>query len=111
MARGLATGNALVYVLGGQGFVGPDDHPISDHQLAVFGAGNALSVRAADRQEGDVGALDVLLLGGAPLHEAIAHYGPFVMNTKDEIMEALRDFEAGRLGVVPAVDLSDERRS
>jgi redox-sensitive bicupin YhaK (pirin superfamily) len=102
--------NALVYVLGGQGYAGLEDRPIADHELAVFGAGDALTVRAADHQDRDATALDVLLLGGAPLREPIAHYGPFVMNTKDEIMQAMRDFEAGRLGTVPAVDLADERR-
>jgi redox-sensitive bicupin YhaK (pirin superfamily) len=52
------------------------------------------------------GRLDVLLLGGARIGEPIAHYGPFVMNTRAEILNALDDYQAGRMGVIPAVDLS-----
>jgi len=46
--------------------------------------------------------LEVLLLGGQPIREPIAHYGPFVMNTRQEILEAIEDFQAGRLGQIPA---------
>ena len=56
-------------------------------------------------------ALEVLLLGGLPIREPIAHYGPFVMNTRDEIIQAVDDFNAGRMGTIPAVDLAPERRS
>ena len=45
--------------------------------------------------------LEVLVLGGRPIGEPVEHYGPFVMNTRDEIVQALEDFEAGRLGTVP----------
>ena len=45
-----------------------------------------------------VAPLEVLLIGGLPLREPVARYGPFVMNTKDEIVEAIEDFRAGRLG-------------
>ena len=62
--------------------------------------GDALTVRAADRREGPSSALDVLLLGGLPIREPIAHYGPFVMNTRDEIITAVRDYQAGRMGGV-----------
>lgn len=97
--------NALVYVLGGQGYVGDEARPVGDHDLAVLGAGDALVVRAADRIDGDEENLEVLLLGGMPLREPIAHYGPFVMNTRDEIIQAVDDFEHGRMGTVPAVQL------
>jgi redox-sensitive bicupin YhaK (pirin superfamily) len=46
----------------------------------------------------------VLLHGGLPIREPIAHYGPFLMNTREEIVEAIDDFNAGRMGTVPAVD-------
>ena len=47
----------------------------------------------------------MLLLGGLPIREPIAHYGPFVMNTREEIVQAVDDFNAGRMGTIPAVDL------
>jgi hypothetical protein len=43
----------------------------------------------------------VILLGGEPIGEPMVHYGPFVMNTRDELQDALDDYQAGRLGVIP----------
>jgi hypothetical protein len=60
-----------------------------------------MSVRADDRQDSGTADLELLVLGGEPIGEPVAHYGPFVMNTRSEIMEALEDFQAGRLGTVP----------
>ncbi len=56
-------------------------------------------------------ALDVLLLGGLPIREAIAHYGPFVMNSRDEITQAISDYQAGRLGIIPADQMAARRYS
>ena len=75
----------------------------TDHQLVVFGPGDALTSRAADHQ--DDRRLEVLLLGGLPIREPVVHYGPFVMNTREEIIQAVDDFNAGRMGTIPAVDL------
>jgi quercetin 2,3-dioxygenase len=97
--------NALAYVLQGQGYAGAEGRPVRDHALVVFGPGDALTVRAADRQDGPSSALEVLLLGGFPIREPIVHYGPFVMNTRDEILTAIDDFNAGRMGTIPAIDL------
>jgi hypothetical protein len=97
--------NALAYVLVGQGYAGTEARPVSDHDLVLFGPGDGLALRAADRQEGPADALEVLLLGGLPIREPIAHYGPFVMNTREEILQAIDDFNAGRMGTIPAVDL------
>ena len=94
--------NALVYVLSGSGVIGPDARPIHSGQLAVFGAGDALVLRADASQESRHPALDVLVLGGQPIGEPVYHYGPFVMNTRDEVAQAFEDFQAGRLGTVPA---------
>ncbi len=61
--------------------------------------------RAAEHQDGPSPALEVLLLGGLPIREPIVHYGPFVMNSRDEIIQAVDDFNAGRMGTIPAIDL------
>ncbi len=91
--------SALVYVLAGTGTVGPADTPIREAQLAVLGAGDALVVTAdAHQPEASASGLEVLLLGGQPIREPIAHHGPFVMNTRAEIVTAMEDFQAGRLG-------------
>jgi redox-sensitive bicupin YhaK (pirin superfamily) len=87
--------NALAYVLAGSGSVGVDKQPIQMGQLAVFGAGDSLTF-AADTD------LDVLLLGGQPIREPVAAYGPFVMNTRAELAQAFEDYQAGRLGTIPA---------
>jgi len=95
--------NAVVYVLAGQGFAGVEQRPLDEGQLAAFGQGDALVIRAAEKQPlAAQKGWEVLLLGGRPIHEPIARYGPFVMNTRDEIFQALEDFHAGRMGTVPA---------
>jgi redox-sensitive bicupin YhaK (pirin superfamily) len=94
--------NALVYVLAGSGTVGPDGRPFTQGQLAVFGPGDSLRLTANRRQSVSTPNLDVLVLGGRPIGEPVAWYGPFVMNTRAEVAQAMEDFQAGRLGVVPA---------
>ncbi len=93
--------NALVYALSGSGSVGAEARPFRSGQLAVFGAGDALVLRADASQESRHPALDVLILGGRPIGEPVYAYGPFVMNTRAEIAQAFEDFEAGKLGTVP----------
>ena len=91
--------NALVYVMSGDGFVGPNHSPIGTGQLAVLGAGDALTLSAATSQQARYSSgVEVLVLGGAPIHEPIAWAGPFVMNTRAELMVAFEDYNAGRLG-------------
>jgi hypothetical protein len=94
--------NALVYVLGGRGSVGTEARPIQSGQLAVFGAGDTLTVTADVHQESRSPELDVLILGGLPIREPVVAYGPFVMNTRAEVMQAFEDFQKGRLGAIPA---------
>lgn len=93
--------SAMAYALSGCGTAGPDARPIGSHQLAVFGPGEALTLEAARRQD-EGGDLEVLLLGGLAIGEPIYHYGPFVMNTYEEIVQAVEDFRHGRMGQIPA---------
>ena len=94
--------NALVYVLAGNGTVGPDRRPLRTGQLAVLGAGDVIEVCADETQDGPSASLDLYVMGGRPIREPIAAYGPFVMNTRAELVTAFEDFQAGRLGTIPA---------
>jgi redox-sensitive bicupin YhaK (pirin superfamily) len=101
--------NALVYVLAGSGSVGLEQRPLHAGQLAVLGRGDFVSVAAADRQDDRTSTMEVLVLGGRPIREPVAWGGPFVMNTKAEVLQAFEDFNKGRMGQVPAVHgLSNE---
>jgi len=96
--------NALAYVLAGEGTVGAERRPVSSGQLVVFGTGDALTFDGSATKP-----LDVLLLGGRPIREPVAAYGPFVMNTRDELVQAMDDYQAGRLGTIPANGLRPYR--
>ncbi len=93
--------NALVYVLAGSGRVGTEGQPVQVGQLARFGAGDWITVRADDAGVSRHSELELLILGGRPIGEPVEHYGPFVMNTRAEIQQAMDDFHAGRLGSIP----------
>jgi quercetin 2,3-dioxygenase len=95
--------NALVYVLSGNGTVGAERRPVTTGQLAVLGAGDVVSLAAAASQESRSPSLEVLVLGGQPIREPVAWAGPFVMNTKAEVLTAFEDFQGGRFGEIPAV--------
>lgn len=96
-------------MLSGRGSVGPVRHPIRQGQLAVLGPGDRLTVAADADQDGNRPAMEVLLLGGRPLREPVFQYGPFVMNTKSEVIEAFEDFQAGRFGAIPPDALMPHR--
>ncbi|MGN9784075.1 pirin family protein [Nonomuraea sp. ZG12] len=97
--------NALAYVLSGSGTVGADNRPLKSGQLAVFnGFGNRPGL-STDGEFITISAtekLEVVVLGGEPIGEPVAHYGPFVMNTQAELAQAMEDFQKGRLGTIPA---------
>ena len=95
--------NALVYTLSGNGAVGAEGASITTGQLAVHGSGDTLVISADRHQDARHAAgLDVYILGGQPIREPVFAYGPFVMNTRQEVVQAFEDYQAGKLGVVPA---------
>jgi len=89
--------NALIYVFEGNARVGDEDSgtEVPNHAAALLGAGDMVEVRA-----GNAGAR-FLLLAGRPLNEPVVQYGPFVMNSREEIEQALRDYRDGRLATAP----------
>ena len=97
--------NALAYGLEGVGLVGAERHDFGLGQLAVFGPGDSVILQASATR-----SLDVLLLGGQPLREPIVAYGPFVMNSEDEIRQAFADYQSGRVGTVPIGGIRPYRR-
>jgi redox-sensitive bicupin YhaK (pirin superfamily) len=97
------TDNALVYVMAGRATVGAGQRPVATGQLTVFGPGDAITIGAEVGQESRSPNVDVLILGGRPIREPVAWMGPFVMNTREEVLQAVADYQAGRLGRIPAV--------
>jgi redox-sensitive bicupin YhaK (pirin superfamily) len=87
--------NAFAYVLAGSGEFGSDSRPAHRAQLVAFGTtGDSVRVR------GGAEPLEVIVLAGQPLREPVVRYGPFVMNTKSEIVEAFDDYQSGRMGAI-----------
>ena len=101
--------NALVYAISGDGYVGATRGPLASGQLAVLGHGEGITISASQHQESRHPALDVLILGGQPIREPIAWAGPFVMNTRAEVVQAYEDFQKGRLGQIPTVAHAEVR--
>ena len=101
--------NALAYVLAGSGTVGVEDRPIRTGQTAVLVEGDSVRLRADAAQESRSPSLEVFLIGGVPLREPVVQYGPFVMSTKAEIMEAFEDFQKGRFGQIPSDAIQPHR--
>lgn len=84
-----ASHNAFIYVF--EGSLRSDERDVPSHSAAILGEGDTLEAVA-----GEQGAR-FLLLAGKPLNEPVVQYGPFVMNTREEIEQALRDYRDGTL--------------
>lgn len=92
--------NLLVYIMEGKLQFGSPRIDGQASQLAVFGAGDFFELFNPGEKDAEV-----VLLGGRPIREPVAHYGPFVMNTRAELEQAIADFQAGRMGQIPAVHI------
>lgn len=101
--------NALAYALAGFGYVGAEGHPLAMGQNAVLVNGDVIRLRAADAQESRSENFEIFLIGGVPLRQPVFQYGPFVMNTKSEVIQAFEDFQAGRFGHIPVDAIQPHR--
>lgn len=89
--------NAFAYVIGGEGLFGKDKTAVGEKNLIVFeNDGEIISIGESDNAKSP---LDVLLIAGMPLNEPIVQYGPFVMNTREEI-DKTEDYRNGRIGKI-----------
>ncbi|MBS1848117.1 MAG: pirin family protein [Actinobacteria bacterium] len=93
--------NALAYVFAGSGRAGVEEAPVAAGNLVAFGAGDRVTLTADPHQDSRTEHLEVLVLGGEPINEPMEHYGPFVMNTRAELAEAVDAYQRGELGAVP----------
>ncbi|MFZ9817481.1 MAG: pirin family protein [Ilumatobacteraceae bacterium] len=100
-----ASYNALVYGLKGNGRAGSERVAFGLGQAVVFGIGDTITIEASPNEP-----FDVILLGGEPIGEPVEQHGPFVMNTRAELAQAVEDFQRGRLGTVPANGITPFRR-
>ena len=82
--------NVFLYAFEGEAAVGEDGMRLTRGNIAVLGEGDGVLISAP------AGAARVLLAAGRPLNEPVARYGPFVMNTPEQIRQALLDFQLGR---------------
>jgi redox-sensitive bicupin YhaK (pirin superfamily) len=89
--------NALVYLVSGSAQVGNEAKPAHEGQMARLGDGDCVPLAVAAEA---ATAAELLLLAGQPLNEPVARYGPFVMNTREEIEQAFRDYQSGRMGQI-----------
>jgi len=88
--------NTFAYVVDGRGLFGTEREAGEDGQMVLF-AHDGDEVRIENPSDATT-TLEVLLIGGVPLNEPVARYGPFVMNTKEEILQAIEDYQNGQGG-------------
>lgn len=92
--------NTFAYVVGGQGQFGPNNNQKEVHrgQMVIFeNNGDQIEVKAPKNTKSP---FDILIIGGTPINEPIARYGPFVMNTKEEVYQAIQDYNDGLMGSI-----------
>jgi redox-sensitive bicupin YhaK (pirin superfamily) len=92
--------NVFAYVFGGSGNFGSNERSATVHQMVLFASGGE-SVSTNSAPDGTE-PLEVLLIGGEPLREPVVRQGPFVMNTKAEISQAIEDYRSGKMGQITA---------
>lgn len=85
------THNVLIYVYEGEGCTGKAEKAVPVRSAGLMGSGDHIRLSAGANGAG------ILLLAGHPLRESIVQYGPFVMNTHEEIEQAISDYQTGRL--------------
>ena len=95
------TFNAIGYVLAGNGYAGKERSSVHTGQTIQFGSGDFVEMSASTLQDSRSNDMELLILGGQPIREPIAWHGPFVMNTRQELMQAFDDYQKGKLGIIP----------
>jgi len=101
--------NAVAYVLAGRAKVGPDGYPVRTGNNVVMVGGNVLRITADVTQDSRHPNLEMFIIGGVPLREPVIQYGPFVMSTREEIIQAFDDYQSGAFGQVPANAIQPHR--
>jgi redox-sensitive bicupin YhaK (pirin superfamily) len=90
--------NAFAYVVNGEGLFGDEQKHAHKEQVVLFRKdGNEITIKVP---HDEISPLDVLLIAGVPLNEPVARYGPFVMNTEEEIRQAILDYNSGKMGKI-----------
>lgn len=89
---------AFAYVVEGEGLFGADGESAGDGQMVMF-AQDGGEVRIENPSDAKA-TLELLFIAGVPLNEPVARYGPFVMNTDEEIRQAIEDYQLGRMGAI-----------
>jgi quercetin 2,3-dioxygenase len=90
--------NAFIYVLDGEGLFGAAKELAGDGQMVLFAQdGEEIAIANSSNAKS---SLDLLLIAGVPLNEPVVRYGPFVMNTEAEIIQAIADYRNGRMGSI-----------
>jgi len=87
-----------VYVFKGKAIIGSDQRQVGEGEAALLGSGDSVRIGVSAEAGGPA---EILLLSGKPLNEPVARYGPFVMNTREEIEQAFRDYQNGQFGLIP----------